>query len=684
MVHYNDRIAGRFLQATVGWGLLALFIGFYAALQLQFWPLQGEIPFLGFGRLRPLHSNLMVFGFAANALFAGIYYTLQRLCQSRIWSDHLALGHFWGWQLVLSLGLLSLAFGFTQARPLAEMEWPLDVLIVIVWALFSLNFFMTVGRRQVPFLYVTLWFFAAGIMGFTLLHIVNALAMPAGIFKSYPFFVGLSDAMIQLWYAQNLRSFFLTLPALGLMYYFIPKLVKKPLHSYRLAILQFWALVFFSLWTGPSKLLYTSLPEWMQSLGLIFSLMMLAPGWAAVINGVGTIGWKDRRWLRHPALLFFTLALASYGLSVGVEALSSFKSVNLLVQYSDWISAETHLYLSGWIGSFIFGMAYALVPRLWHQRLYSRTLGRIHFWITLASIILMLIALGVGGVVQGFRWFAVQEDGLLVQPEFLDTIHSLKGFYTVRLISNALFLLGTLLAVFNFFKTAQLGKLQDTEASLDIVTLPEPMNRREAWERKLGPLTFGIFILLIGSSLALLLPLPDQSTELKPYTPLAQHGRDIYMREGCHSCHTQVVRVALKEELRYGPASQLWEYQQDRPALWGQRRHGPDLYRIGGKYPHLWHYQHLVTPQTVAPGSLMPSYQRLVTSKVSRDEVNLRHATLKKLGVAYGPDDPWALYEAEAQKIRESLAQAQIAVDSDADIIALIAYLQKLGTDLKH
>jgi cytochrome c oxidase cbb3-type subunit I/II len=358
--------------------------------------------------------------------------------------------------------------------------------------------------------------------------------------------------------------------------------------------------------------------------------------------------------------------------------------VNLLLQYSDWMSAETHLYLMGWIGSFIFGMGYYLVPRIWHQRLYSRTLGCIHFWITLVSLILMLIALGVGGAVQGFRWFAVQENGSLVRPEFLDTIHSLRGFYTLRLISNGLFLLGTLIAVYNFFKTAQTGKLQDPEAATEFLTLPGPTNRREAWERKLWPLTLGIFILLIGSSLALLLPLPDQSTELKPYSVLAQHGRDIYMREGCQSCHTQVVRMALKEEMRYGPASQLWEYQQDRPALWGQRRHGPDLHRVGGKYPHLWQYQHLVTPQTVVPGSVMPSYQRLVKTKVNRADILLRHATLQKLGVAYGPEDPWPLYEAEALKIQESLAQAQIAVDPDAEIIALIAYLQKLGTDLKH
>jgi cytochrome c oxidase cbb3-type subunit I/II len=684
LVEYNDRIAGRFLQATVGWGLLALFIGFYGALELQFWPVQGPLPFLTFGRLRPLHSNLMVFAFAANALFAGMYHAVQRLCQSRIWSDRLTLVHFWGWQLMLLLGLISLAFGYTQARPLAEMEWPLDILLALIWSLFSLNIFMTLRRRQTPFLYVSLWFFCAGLLIFGLVHLVNAVVMPASLTKSYPFLVGVGDAVVQVWYAQNLKSFLLTLPFLGLMYYFVPKTVKRPLHSYRLAILQFWALVFFSVWTGPAKLAYTSLPEWMQSIGLIFSLMLVAPGWAAVINGVSTIGLDDPRFRRHPAVLFFFLALLSYGASVGLEALTAFKSINLVLQYSDWVSAESHLLMMGWIGSFIFGMAYVLVPKLWQHQLHSRTLGRLHFWITLSSLILMLLALAAGGLVQGQRWFAVQEDGLLVYPEFLATIEALKPFYMMRLISHGLFLLGTGLALYNFYQTARQGKLQDTSRPLETLILPEALNRWEQWSRRVWPLTAGVLILVIGSSLIQLLPLPDQTTELKPYTPLAQHGRDIYMREGCQSCHTQMVRVALKEELRYGSSSQIWEYQQDRPALWGQRRHGPDLHRVGGRYPHLWHYQHLVVPQTIAPGSVMPSYQRLVQNKVNRQEIMRRHTALKKLGVGYGPEDPLILYDAEARKIQESLAQAQIVVDPEAEIIALIAYLQVLGIEPKQ
>ncbi len=683
MLHYNDRIAGRFLQATVGWGLLALFIGFYGALELQFWPVQGP-SFLSYGRLRPLHSNLMVFAFSANAAFAGMYYAVQRLCQTRIWSDRLAVIHLWSWQLLLLGGGITLACGYTQARPLAEMEWPFDILLAFIWGLFSLNMFMTLRKRQIPFLYVSLWFFAAGLLGFGLVHMVNALALPAGLGKSYPLFVGMSDAMIQVWYTQNLRAFLLTLPFLGLMYYFVPKTVKKPLHSYRLAILQFWALVFFSVWTGPAKLLYTSLPEWMQSLGLIFCLMLLAPAWGAVINGFCTIGLGDSKFRRHPPVLFFLLALASYGLHVGLEALTAFKSINLFVQYGDWVSAESHLLMVGWIGSFIFGMAYILVPKLWQHQLHSRSLGRIHFWITFLSLLLMLLALGMGGLLQGMQWLAVQDDGLLVYSEFLTTIQSLKVFHIMRLISNGLFLVGTFLALYNFYQTARQGKLQDASRPLEFLQLPEASHRWERWERSLLPLTVGILILLVGSSLVQLLPLPNQATELKPYSPLAQYGRDLYMREGCHSCHTQVVRMALKEELRYGVVSQIWEYQQDRPALWGQRRHGPDLLRIGGRYPHLWHYQHLITPQVIAPGSIMPSYQHLVKGRLNREDLVRRHAALKKLGVAYGAMDPLILYEAEAKKIQESLAQAQIMVEMDAEIIAMIAYLQKLGTEAKQ
>jgi cytochrome c oxidase cbb3-type subunit I/II len=347
------------------------------------------------------------------------------------------------------------------------------------------------------------------------------------------------------------------------------------------------------------------------------------------------------------------------------------------------MSAEAHLFMMGWVGSLVWALAYTLVPKLWQQQLHSRTLGRVHFWINLLALLLMLLALASGGIAQGLRWFAVQEDGLLAYPEFLRTVEGLKTFYTWRLISSGLFVLGSFLALYNLYQTARAGKLEDSRRPQETVTLPEPRLRWERWERQLWVLASGAALLLVSSSLLQLLPLPDQSTELKPYSPLAQSGRDIYLREGCQNCHTQSVRVSLKEELRYGPSSQLWEYQQDRPALWGQRRHGPDLHRVGGKYPHLWHYQHLITPQIIAPGSLMPAYPWLLTRKVDRQDVTRRHETLKKLGVAYGPEDPLPQYEAEAKKIQESLAQAQIMVDADAELIALIAYLQKLGSDAK-
>ncbi|HYX37090.1 MAG TPA: cbb3-type cytochrome c oxidase subunit I [Oligoflexus sp.] len=683
MVQYNDRIAGRFLQATLGWGLLALLIGLYAALELQFWPANARQAVLSFGRLRPIHADLMIFAFAANALFAGMYHAVQRLCQVRIWSDRLALVHFWSWQTLQLASLITLAMGISQGRPLAEMEWPLDVALALIWGLLTFNVFMTLKQRRTQFLYVSLWFFIAGLVGFALFHVVNALAWPAGAWKSYPMFVGLADAVIQVWYEQNIKSFLLTIPFLGLMYYFVPKTSKKPLHSYRLAVLQFWALIFFSVWIGPSRFLYTSLPEWMQSLGLIFSLMLVAPSLGAVINGLLTIGTEDRKIFRNPAVLFFSLALVSYGLFVIMEAMVAFKSIHLRLQYTDWMSAQSHLASIGWIGSFIFGMAYVLVPKLWQQPLYSRCLGRWHFWISFVSLGLLFFSLATAGLIQGFHWFSVEENGLLVHPQFLSTLLHLESYHTVRMISGLLYLLGALVAVYNFYKTARGGQLQDSTRALEEHPMPPPNSRWERWERKVGPITFGILGLVLLGSLAQLLPLPNQQTDLKPYSPLVQQGRDIYVREGCVSCHTQTVRMALKEELRYGHASQGWEFQQDRPALWGQRRHGPDLHRIGNKFPHLWHYQHLIDPQATTPGSLMPPYPWLAKRKVDLTVLPERQNALQKVGAVYGPGDPIELYQAEAKKIQESLAQAQIEVDAEAEIIALIAYLQKLGTEGK-
>jgi cytochrome c oxidase cbb3-type subunit I/II len=683
LVQYNDRISGRFLQATVGWGLVALFLGIYAAFGLKYGAAQTQKDFLTFGRLSPLHANLMVFAFAANAIFAGVYHAVQRLAQTRLWSDLLAQIHLWSWQILQLVGLVSLALGYTQGRPLGEFEWPLDIALLLIWALFSLNLFMTLLRRRTPFLYVALWFFIAGVLGFGLVFTINALAWPVGLGKSYPFFVGVADAMIQVWYEQGVRSFLLTLPCIGLMYYFVPKAVKRPLHSYRLAILQFWALVPFSVWTAGAQLHATSLPEWMQSLGLVFSLLLLAPGWAVVINGLLTIGHDDIRVWRNPAVLFFGLGLVSFGAYVFLEALLAFKSIYIVVQYTEVIGAQSHLMMMGWVVSMICGMAYVLVPKIWQHPLYSRNLGRLHFAISAISLVIMVLALNVAGVKQGWSWLSVQDDGLLVNPEFISTLQPLTIFHTLRQVSAWLFVGGSLLALYNFFETAQRGRLQDASKPVEDLILPEPQNRWERWERSPGALTFGIAFLLIISSVGQLLPLPSPETELKPYTPLAQYGRDVYMREGCHSCHTQVVRMALKEELRFGPASQGWEYQQDRPALWGQRRFGPDLHRIGGRFPDLWHYQHLITPQTMAPGTPMPAYPWLLTKQVDFEALALRHAALKKLGVGYGEEDPVALYRSEAKKLQESLAQAQITVDAEADLVALIAYLQKLGTDAK-
>jgi len=689
-VTYDDRTAAYFLSATFFWGIIGMLVGVFAALQLAFWPANTEVPYFSFGRIRPIHTNAMVFAFAGNAFFAGLYYSLQRLCKTRMWSDALSKIHFWGWQTIIALAALTLALGYTQGKEYAEMEWPIDILIALVWVLMAVNVFATLAIRKVKHLYVAIWFFIASILTVAMLHVVNGLVLPVSFMKSYSVYAGVQDALVQWWYGHNAVGFLLTTPFLGLMYYFVPKVMNKPIYSYRLSILHFWSLIFIYIWAGPHHLLYTALPEWAQSLGMVFSLMLIAPSWGGMINGLLTMreGWHRVR--EEPILKFFVLALTFYGMATLEGPLMSIKTVNLYTHYTEWTIAHVHGAALGWLGGFIFAMAYYMVPRLWGKPLYSQSLANTHFWITTVGILLYISSMYAAGVTQALMWFATNDDGLLKYPQFLESVLALKPLYWTRLVGGTLFLFGTILCAYNLYKTAQSGKLQDETAKIINERHGEPNTLHEKMEGHAMALSvFALLAVVIGGIVefipTFLMEIKAPTlTSVRPYTPLELQGRDIYVREGCHNCHSQQIRTYHKEELRYGPASQAYEFIYDRPFQWGSKRTGPDLQRLGGKYPDLWHYKHMLDPRSTSPGSIMPSYPWLYDSLVNSAELGPKLNAMKGLGVPYEETvlkDPVAAYLKQANGIRDNLAKDSINVDPQSEIVAMIAYLQKLGKD---
>ncbi len=689
-VTYDDRIAAYFLAATLIWGVVGMLAGVYAALELAFWPANGGLSFLTFGRLRPIHTDAMIFAFAGNAFFSGLYYTLQRLCKTRMWSDGFSRVHFWGWQFIIAAVAITFALGITQGKEYAEMEWPIDILIALIWVVMTINVFATIAIRKVKHLYVSIWFFVASILTIAMLHIVNALVIPVSFWKSYPIYAGVQDALVQWWYGHNAVGFLLTTPFLGLMYYFVPKAVGKPVYSYRLSILHFWSLIFLYIWAGPHHLLYTALPEWAQSLGTVFSLMLIAPSWGGMINGLLTMRQAWNRVREEPILKFFVLALTFYGMATLEGPLMSIKTVNLFTHYTDWTIAHVHGGALGWLGGFIFAMAYYMVPKLWGKPLYSKSMANNHFWVATIGILLYISSMYAAGITQSLMWMATNEDGLLKYPQFLETVLALKPLYWTRLIGGTLFLFGTLMCVYNLYRTARSGQLKDEAVSVQNERHVEPRTLHEKMEGHAVALSVAALIAVVIGGVIEFVPTflmeinVPTVTAVKPYTPLELQGRDLYVREGCYNCHSQEVRTYQKEELRYGPASQAYEFIYDHPFQWGSKRTGPDLHRQGGKYPDLWHYKHMMDPRSTSPGSIMPSYGWLYDSKVNTGDLAPKLNAMKTLGVPYDEatmQNPVAAYEAQAQKIKDNLAKDGVNVATDDEIVAMIAYLQKLGTD---
>jgi len=692
---YDNRIVRAFAIATVVWGIVGMCAGLLAAIQL-FWPGANlSLQHVTFGRLRPLHTNAVIFAFVGNGMFMGIYYSLQRLCKARMFSDRLSWINFWGWNAIIVAAAVTLPLGFTTSKEYAELEWPIDIAIALIWVAFTVNLLGTILRRRERHMYVAIWFYIATALTVAVLHIVNSLAVPASAFKSYPIYAGVQDALVQWWYGHNAVAFFLTTPYLGLMYYFLPKAADRPVFSYRLSIIHFWSLIFLYIWAGPHHLLYTALPDWAQSLGMVFSVMLVAPSWGGMLNGLLTLrgAWDKVR--QDPMLKFMVVALTAYGMATLEGPLLSIKSVNSLSHYTDWTIAHVHTGALGWNGFLTFSMLYWLFPRLYNTKLWSVKLANWHFWVGLLGMMFYAVPMYWSGVTQGLMWKEFTKEGFLQYPNFLETVAQLIPMFQLRAIGGSLYIAGVFMMAYNLWRTAKAGSfVPDVEVQAAPIQKPEPqeaLGHRWFESRPVIFSTLALVAILIGG-LVEIVPLyliksnvPTISS-VKPYTPLEVLGRDIYIREGCVGCHSQMIRPFRSETERYGDYSKAGEFVYDHPFLWGSKRTGPDLHRVGGKYPDAWHFNHMEDPTTTSPGSIMPPYPWLLTQKLDQASVPARIKALRRVGVPYPEgyeNQAVADMKAQAEKVVANLAQGSITAAGDREIIAMIAYLQRLGTDIK-
>jgi len=693
---YDDRTVRWFIWATMAWGLIAFLAGLMVALQLAYWKFNLDTSWLTFGRLRPLHTNAAIFAFAGNAIFAGIYHSTQRLCKTRMFSDALSKIHFWGWQGIIVGAAITLPLGFSQSKEYAELEWPLDIAIALIWVVFGANFFLTLWKRKEKHMYVALWFYIATIITVAVLHIFNSIEIPISLFKSYPVYAGIQDALVQWWYGHNAVAFFLTTPFLGLMYYYVPKAVNRPVYSYRLSIIHFWALIFIYIWAGPHHLLNTALPEWAQTLGMVFSIMLWAPSWGGMINGLLTLRGAWHLLRTSPIVKFLVAALTFYGMSTFEGPLLSIKAVSSLGHYTDWIVGHVHSGTLGWNGFMIFGMIYYLIPQLFGTKLYSNKLATLHFWTGFAGLLLYYVSMLSAGITQGLMWMAIDESGKLVYPDFVETVTRIVPLYGVRAFGGGLYITGFCFMIYNIWKTVKSAKAPV------LTKIPEPIQARHDQEdrghRKLEGKVFVFSILsfvaiAVGSAIEII-PVLSMASYVKaedavePFSPLELAGRDIYIKEGCYTCHSQMIRDLPFDALRFGKPSTIGESMYNRPFQWGSKRTGPDLSRVGKKYPHMWHYKHMKNPRDVISQSIMPNYPWLYDVKTDFYSLRRKLSVMKMLGVPYAQEvvagaDIHA--ERQAKKIADELRE-QGAVDPSLErkeIVALISYLQALGQKAK-
>ncbi len=721
-VTYDDRIVRWFVYATMVWGAVGMLVGLIIALQIAWWPANVH-EVLTFGRLRPLHTNAVIFAFAGNAIFAAIYYSSQRLLKTRMFSDILSQAHFWGWQGIIVSAAITLPLGYSQSKEYAELEWPIDIAIAVVWVVFAINFFGAIARRREKHLYVAIWFYIATIITVAVLHIFNSLVIPAGVLKSYSVYAGVQDALVQWWYGHNAVAFFLTTPFLGLMYYFPPKAANRPVFSYKLSIIHFGSLVFIYIWAGPHHLHYTALPEWASTLGMVFSVMLWMPSWGGMLNGLLTLrgAWGK---LRDDAVLkFFVVGITFYGMSTFEGPMLSVKSVNALSHYTDWTIAHVHSGALGWNGFMTFGMVYWLVPKLWKTEMWSKKLANAHFWLGTIGIIVYVMAMYSAGVAQGLMWRAFDETGRLAYPDFVETVAELIPMYWVRVVGGTLYLAGTLLGVLNLVMSVVKSKAKLSDETVSVTAREVVMGGAEAIPLPRGGVKYddvlnkvhaqshgnihrmlegwgGVFtvLVLVGilvGSIAEIVPMILVKSNIptiasvQPYTPLELEGRDLYIREGCNNCHSQMIRPMRHEVERYGEYGKPGEYVYEHPFLWGSKRTGPDLAREGvGKLrkSHTWHVRHFENPRAVNEKSIMPAYGWLLERDLDMSHTQQKLRAMITLGVPYTEAQvESAVSDAEKQSASiaaEIEAEGGPAGLANKEVVAMIAYLQRLGVDL--
>lgn len=694
---YDNKIVKAFIIATVTFGLVGMLVGLTAAIQLFYPIFNFDTQYTTFGRIRPLHTNAIIFAFVGNAMFAGVYYSLQRLLKARMFSDKLSWIHFWGWQLIIVAAAITLPLGITTSKEYAELEWPIDIAIAVVWVVFGWNMIGTILRRRERHMYVAIWFYIATFVTVAVLHIVNSFSIPVTLFKSYSWYAGVQDALVQWWYGHNAVAFFLTTPFLGLMYYFLPKAANRPVYSYRLSIIHFWSLIFIYIWAGPHHLLYTSLPDWAQSLGVVFSIMLIAPSWGGMLNGLMTLrgAWDKVR--EEPVLKFMVVAVTAYGMATLEGPLLSLKNVNAIAHFTDWIVAHVHVGGLGWNGFLTFGILYWVVPKMWDTKLYSTRLANAHFWLGTLGIIFYALPMYVSGVVQSLMWKEFNAEGFLVYKNFLETTVQILPLHMLRAIGGGLYFIGAIIMTYNLIKTAYAGKFIANEAAEAAPLTKSYVEHSGGWHHRVlehKPMLFTVLSLiaiLIGGALEMVPTFLIKSNiptiaSVKPYTPLEVHGRDIYIREGCSNCHSQMVRPFRSETERYGEYSKAGEFVYDHPFLWGSKRTGPDLHRMNGKYSNAWHYNHMLAPDAVSTGSIMPPYPWLFEQSINKALTAGKINALRTVGVPYpdgfedvANDD----LDKQANEIASNLKADGIETPADAEIVALIAYLQRLGKDIK-
>jgi cytochrome c oxidase cbb3-type subunit I/II len=696
--YYDNKTVRNFAIATIVWGIIGMTVGLLIALQLIKPAANLGSQYTTFGRIRPLHTNAVIFAFVGNAIFMGVYYSLQRLLKARMFSDVLSKIHFWGWQLIIVSAVITLPLGFTSSHEYAELEWPIDIAITLIWVVFGVNMFGTIIKRREQHMYVAIWFYIATFVTVAVLHIVNSFQLPISTFKSYYLYAGVQDALVQWWYGHNAVAFFLTTPYLGMMYYFLPKMANRPVYSYKLSILHFWSLIFIYIWAGPHHLLYTSLPSWAQSLGVAFSIMLIAPSWGGMINGLLTLrgAWDKVR--EEATLKFMVVGLTAYGMATFEGPMLALKQINAIAHYTDWIVAHVHVGALGWNGFLTFGILYWLIPRIYKTELYSKKLAAFHFWIGTLGIIFYAVPLYFAGFTQGLMWKEFTEEGLLKYPNFLETVLQIIPMYMLRAAGGAMYLIGVLVMTYNLIKTVNQGKLLADEPAeapaLPVHYAPQGTDKKlhRLLERK--PMVFmvlSLVVILIGGMIEMMPTFTIKSniptiSSVKPYSPLELQGRDLYIREGCVNCHSQMIRPFRSETERYGEYSKAGEFVYDHPFLWGSKRTGPDLAREGGKYSNAWHFNHLLDPQTMSPGSIMPPYEWLINQQLDTTTTISKINAMRTLGVPYETGyehQANADLKEQAEAIAADLKQGNVRAQSDREIIAIIAYIQRLGKDIR-